>query len=264
MKRFAAFLGALLLALSFGAAAQLAMTGAGKNPAGGGGGGGTVAFDSSVTFTEEDSTTPTSTDAWTIASTSNRWAIAAMLARDFGTPATHSGMTLEAVSMTQLGSTADIESDTSAFVSRWNLTAPGAGSSMTLVGTLSTTQAVGLISGAVFNGVNQTTPVSSTPTAVEGSYADDTTVDSADGLTITGTTATNGMLVAVISLRRSDTTAPTVTPGTGTTCIAVNAILESLYICYKADTAGSTTISPSFAVPTSSGTFRIDAYAVQP
>lgn len=38
MKRIAAFLGALLLALSFGAAAQLAMTGAGKNPSGGGGG----------------------------------------------------------------------------------------------------------------------------------------------------------------------------------------------------------------------------------
>lgn len=262
MKRLAAFLGALLLALSFGAAAQLALTGAGKNPSVGGGG--TVTFDSSVTFTAEDQTTPTSTDAWTIAATANRWAIGAMLSRDFGGVAAHTAMTLEAVSMTQLGSTADIEDDTSANVSRWNLTNPASGSSMTLVGTLSNEDSVALLIGAAFNGVNQTTPVNSTPTAVEGSWATDTTLNSADGLTITTTTVTNGMAVAVIVLRRSDTTTPSITPGSGETCIEVHAILESFYLCRKANTGGSTTISPSITFPSSDGSFRMDAYGVQP
>lgn len=263
MKRLTTWLVALALALSGAVApAQLAMTGAGKNPAVAGGG--SVAFDSAVSYSEEDSTTPTSTDAWTIASTSNRWAIGALLSRDFGTPATHSGMTLEGVSMTQLGSTADIEADTTALVSRWNLTAPAAGSSMTLVGTLSIQQGVGEVVGAVYNGVHQTTPINSTPTATEGAW--DGVTEVTPHPSITGTTVTGGKLIAILGFNTSTGGPPSSITGTGVTVRAeAHQNGNSLYLLEKDDTSGSTTIDLTITFGASStGVWRIDAYAVQP
>jgi hypothetical protein len=219
-----------------------------------------IAYDSFVDFSEEDASTPTSTAAWTIAATADRFALAAMFTRDFGTPATHNGMTLEGVSMTQLGSTADIEEDTSGLVSRWRLINPGSGASQTLAGALSTTQAVGLIGCAVYNGVDQTTPISSTPTPTEGAWDTVTSVVPS----ITGTTVTGGKLLVVLALRRSDTTAPSITPGTGVSVrVEEHNNLESLYILEKDNTGGSTTINPSITFPSSSGTWRMDGYAIQ-
>lgn len=227
-----------------------------------------IAYDSSTSFAEEDSTTPTSTAAWTIGSTSDRWALCAMSARDFGTPASHSGMTLEGVAMTaQLGSTANINGDTSATVSRWNLFGsgePAAGSSRTLVGTLSTLQSVGMIAAVVYTGVNQTTPVSSTPTATTDSWSSVTEVTPHPA--ITGTTTTGGKLIAVLSLNSSTGGAPSSVTGTGVTVRPPVATQNgnSLYIVEKDDTGGSTTIDLTVTFGASGdGNWRLDAYAIQ-
>lgn len=227
------------------------------------GGGGSVAYDSKVDFEEEDSTTPTSTDAWTIAG-SNRWAIGAMFSRDFGTPATHSAMALESVSMTQLGTTGNVDGDTSSGVSRWNLIAPATGSSMTLVGTLSTIQSVGLIAAAVYTGVHQTTPVNSTPTATQGNWSGVTEVTPHPAITVT--TVTNGKAVAVLSLMSSTGGAPASVTGTGVTVRAsATQNGNTIYILEKDDTGGSTTFDLTVTFGASGdGSWRLDAYGVQP
>lgn len=225
-----------------------------------------IAYDSKVDFQEEDSTTPTSTDAWTIASTADRWAFAAMFARDFGGMATHSGMTLEGVSMTQLGSTATIFGGGSTAVSRWNLFGggePAAGSSRTLVGTLSTIQSVGLIGAVVYTGVNQTTPISSTPTATENNW--DTLTEVSPHPAITATTTTGGKLVALLTMENGGGGAPASISGTGVTIRCERHLNgNSFYILEKDNTGGTTTIDMTVTFAAAqSGSWRIDAYAIQ-
>lgn len=225
-----------------------------------------IAFDSSVTFHEEDTTTPTSTDAWTIAATSDRWGIAAMYVREFASPGTHDGMTIESVSMTQLGTTAQVNGGATTRVSRWNLfgsSEPASGSSRTLAGALSALQNIGLIAAAVYNGVDQTTPVSSTPTATENSWSGVTEVTPHPS--ITATTVTGGKLIAILTMENDTGAAPASITGTGVTVRAEkNANGNSLYILEKDDTSGSTTIDMTVTFATSTGTWRMDAYAIQP
>lgn len=231
-------------------------------------GGGSVAWDSKVDYAEEDATSPTSTDAWTIAATSNRFALAAMLTRDFGAQATHAGMTLEGVSMTQLGTTA-AEAGGTMGVSRWNLFGsgePAAGSARNLAGSLTVNvpQSVGIIAASVYTGVHQTTPINSTPTAVTGTFSGDTEVTPHPA--ITGTTVSGGKLVAVLSMENSSGGAPASISGTGVTVRATRTQNgNSLYILEKDDTGGSTTIdlTITFGAATD-GSWRLDAYAVQP
>lgn len=223
-----------------------------------------VTFDSYVKFAEEDSTTPTSTDAWTIASTADRFVFAGMFARDFGTMATHSGMTVEGVSMTQQGSAATIFGDGSSRVTRWSLINPTAGSSMTLAGSLSVMQSVGLIAGAVYNGVDQTTPISSTPTATENNWESVTEVTPHPA--ITATTVSGGKLVALLTLTSGTGGGPSSVTGTGVTVHTLATQNgNSLYIVEKDDTAGSTTIDLTVTFGTSGdGSWRLDGYALQP
>lgn len=223
-----------------------------------------VAFDSYVRFAEEDSTTPTSTDAWTIASTADRYVVAGMLGRDFGSLATHDGMTVEGVSMTQQGSAATIFGDGSSRVTRWTLLNPTSGSSITLAGALSAIQSVGMIAAAVYNGVHQTTPISSTPTATEDNWESVTEVTPHP--IITGTTVTGGMLVAVLTMTSGSGGPPSSVTGTGVTVHTVATQNgNSMYIVEKADTSGSTTIDLTVTFAASGdGSWRLDAYALQP
>ncbi len=223
-----------------------------------------VTFDSYVKFAEEDSTTPTSTDAWTIASTADRFVFAGMFARDFGTMATHNGMTVEGVSMTQQGSAATIFGDGSSRVTRWSLINPTAGSSMTLAGSLSAMQSVGLIAGAVYNGVDQTTPISSTPTATENNWEAVTEVTPHPA--ITATTVSGGKLVALLTLTSGTGGGPSSVTGTGVTVHTLATQNgNSLYIVEKDDTSGSTTIDLTVTFGTSGdGSWRLDGYALQP
>ncbi len=227
-----------------------------------------IAYDSQVAFSEEDSTTPTSTDAWTIAATADRWAFAAMLSRDFGAQATHAGMTIEGVSMTQLGTTAS-EAIGTMQVSRWNLFGsgePASGSSRTLAGSLTVNvpQGVGMIAAAVYNGVDQTTPVNSTPTAVTNTFSGDTEVTPHPA--ITGTTVSGGKLIALLTMENSSGGAPASITGTGVTVRAESHRNgNSIYLLEKDDTSLSTTIdlTITFGAATD-GSWRFDAYAIQP
>lgn len=223
-----------------------------------------IALDSHVKFAAEDQDAPATTDPWVISSAADRWAIGAMYARDFGTPAAHNSMSLEGVSMTQLGSTADVELDASTGVSRWNLIAPASGSDRTLSAVLSVMQSVGMLLGAVYSGVHQTTPISSTPTPTEGAFDSVTTVT--PNPAITGTTVAGGKLIAVLAMTNSNAAIPSAFSGTGVTVVDqahINGM--NFYILEKDDTSGSTTIdlTVSFAAA-ASGIWRLDAYAIQP
>lgn len=257
MGRVVAYLLALVLTFATSIApAQLTQTGAGKAPSAGGGG--SVAYDSSVDASSEDSTTLNSGD-FTIAATSNRFALAAMVSRDFGTLATHSSMALEGAGMSQEGSAATVGA---ARVSRWSLVAPASGSARTLTGTLSDEDSTHLIATAVYNGVSQTTPINSTAAPTTGSFSGATSISPS----ITVTTVSGGKAVVVFSMNKIDTGANTWDcSGSGAT-IRTNEqlILETLVILEKDNTGGSTTISCNVTFATADGDWRMDGYGVQP
>lgn len=225
-----------------------------------------IARDSQVRFSEEDSTTPTSTDAWTIAG-SDRFAISAMLGRDFGTPATHSAMRISGSGgdlMTQIGTTDSIGP---ARMSVWNLygsNLPATGSARTLYGLLAgdVPEPTGLISGAVYTGVHQTTPIGDSDVAT-GSNSGGTTVVPGDGLTLTLTTVSGDRVVGFIGVTCSGIV--TVSGVTGVDeYLAESQVLEQLIRVDIAATGTSTVLAPTITFSAATdASFTMRAYVLQ-
>jgi hypothetical protein len=227
-----------------------------------------IAFDSAVEFSAEDQTTPTSSNAWTIASTADRYAISAMLTRDFGTTGTHNDMLIGTGggdSMTQLGTTSTVGAGR---FSRWDLygsSLPAAGSSRILYGVISEEEAVAMIQAAVYNGVHQTTPVGDTDVATGGTEAS-TTIGPSDGLTLTLTTVSGDKVIGIIAITGS-TPALTISSITGTGVtnrVSDSQQLEHLAIIEVDATTTSTTIAPTVTFSAANDTsFEMRAYVLQ-
>jgi len=263
MKRLIAYLCALALAFaSSTGTAQLTQTGAGKKAAAAGGGA-TVTFDSSVTFTAEDASSYSSTAAWTITSSGDRWAVGAMLSRDFTTLATHTEMRISGsggTPMPELGAEATV--DGSARVSTYGLVAPGSGASRVLYGLISEVDSNGSIAGAAYYNVHQTTPVNSTATPTNEAFASQTS----RAPSITVTTTTNGSAVAVLYLHRGTTDTPSISGCTSgaTVRATIHSIQETIWIIDRPDASGSTTIACTISFLSASGEWYMRGYGVQP
>jgi hypothetical protein len=220
-----------------------------------------IAFDSAVSFSEEDSTTPTSVAAWTIASTADRFALSAMVSRDFGGNATHSDMligTSGGDSMTQNGTTSTVGA---AVFSRWTLygsSLPASGSSRILYGVMDTQDQVGIIGAVVYNGVNQSTPIGDTDVAT-GGESGVTSVNPS----LTLTTVSGDKVVGVFC--STNTGIYTLSSITGATTRVNESIgLENLAIVEVDATTTSTTINPTFTYSaTNDPNWEFRAYVIQ-
>lgn len=195
MKRFASFLGALLLALSFGAAAQLALTGAGKNPSGGGGGGGQATYVTSISFGAAEDPADITTGSVSPSGT-NRFVFGAVMAGGFsgGQDATlmrygGSGGT----DLTQLGTDQTVGFTTN--VNIWGA-AGSPNSSTTMYADWAGTPQSAAMAATFYENVNQTTPTG-TPVFNSGSY--DTGSTGVASVTVTGCTVGRTLVAAVWS-----------------------------------------------------------------
>lgn len=219
-----------------------------------------LAFDSAVDFPEEDSTTPTSVAAWEIAPTADRFAISGMFSRD-SVPATHTAMRISGSAgdlMTQLGATSAIGLNR---FSRWNLFGgglPASGASRVLYGLMSAIQSVGMIAGAVYNGVNQATPIGAD--GVDTGAATEATIS---GVSITLATAAGDKVVGILAV--TVTSIVTTSSITGVTVrTQEDLVLDHLYVVEVDAVGTSTTIAPVVTLSASTdNNWEFRAYVIQ-
>jgi len=263
MKRLTAYLCALALAWAPAlSSASITLMGAGKIAVVAGGG--SVTFD--VTWPDDatakaEDVASLDVTAQTVASTSNRFAIAATVKNDGAETIT--GMRWNGsggTAFTQLGSTELVQWH---HVARFNLIADAnvTSGSRTLYASYSASVSRAMAVGAVYNGVHQTTPINSTPTRTTGSFGDPTFTGTAS---ITGTTVTGGKLVAFLSLTQTAGGGFTLSCPSVTIRREIDYIIGGLVLLERDNNGGSTQISCDITVTAGDVTWAMDAYAIQP
>lgn len=218
-----------------------------------------VTFDVGIDFSEDDSTTPTAGDI-DPAATANRYAIGSLVSLDFGGLATHDGMTLEGVAMSPIGSAIAVNA---ARLSTWGLVAPSDAAGQNFAATFSDQEQVGILGGAVYNGVHQSTPIGTVVDSADTEFSAQTSISP----TATATTVTDGMAHGVIVVFTENPATPdTITPATGCTIIDTETRgLNTLVTVRRPDNAGSTAVGCTLTYAAAqSGNWRVRAIPIQP
>jgi hypothetical protein len=166
-------------------------------------------------------------------------------------------MTLDSVSMSQIGSTLDwFGPGYLADLSLWGLTAPANGSGKVLTGSFASAPLASGCAGAVFNGVDQTTPTGD----VDSVESTGTAATSFSPSLTLSTPNSNERVVMVVAARI--TSGPSITTS-GENELTPDSTARTIHITVfdKAATTTSTTINPTVSW-TGSADFQYGAFAV--
>jgi hypothetical protein len=213
-----------------------------------------VAFDIGF-VADAEATDPLTSAAGTIASTADRYAFLGGIKSNTGTfNAGSLGGSMSVLEATFAVEYAD------AIV--YGLLAPSSGSQTASIDYATAVPDFMALAGAVYNGVNQTTPIGTAPTSTSGSIETPSTTGSA---TITGTTETDGALVVVMPYLVDSGVAPTFTARTGTT-VRANARFAQwgVMVFDRPNNAGSTEAGVDITIGSGNIWWRCYAYPLRP